>query len=62
MGEEMAKYLVGPMPIQQFLDEFFPISKLPELDKVPLFSSGCYDDTVCAERETGSYNHFVSLV
>jgi hypothetical protein len=61
MGEEMAKYLVGPMPIQQFLDEFFPISKLPELDKVPLFSSGCYDDTVCAEKETGSYNSFVSL-
>jgi hypothetical protein len=61
MGEEMVKYLVGPMPIQQFLDEFFPISELPKLDKVPLISSRCYDDTVSAKKGTGSYNNFVSL-
>ena len=61
MGEEMEKYLVGPMPIQQFLDEYFPISKLPNLDAVPLFSPGCYHDTVSAANETSSYKPFVSL-
>jgi hypothetical protein len=49
MGEEMAKYLVRPMPPQQFLDEFFPVSKLPGLDSIPLFTPGCYCDTVEAE-------------
>jgi hypothetical protein len=59
MGEEMAKYLVGPMPPQQFLDEFFPVSKLPGLDSVPLVTPGCYCDTVETEREEASYKHFV---
>ena len=61
MGEEMEKYLVRPMPIQQFLDEYFPISKLPNLDAVPLFSPGCYHDTVSTANETSSYKPFVSL-
>jgi hypothetical protein len=37
MGEEIKKYLVGPMPVQQFLDDFFPISKLPDLATIPQF-------------------------
>jgi hypothetical protein len=67
MGEEMEKYLVGPMPIQQFLDHFFPLSRLPGLQKVPGlykvpdFAPGCYHNTVSAKKETDSYDHFVSL-
>ena len=61
MGEEMEKYLVGPMPIQQFLDDFFLLSKLPGLHKVHHFNPGCYHDTASAEKETDSYNHFMSL-
>ena len=37
MGEEIKKYLVGPMPAQEFLDDFFPISKLPDLATIPQF-------------------------
>lgn len=60
MGEEMVKYLVGPMPAQQFLDEFFPVSKLPGLDTVPCFTQGCYDNTVKSIKEKDSYKPFVS--
>jgi hypothetical protein len=47
---------------QQFLDEFFPVSKLSGLDNVPLFTPSCYCDTVEAEREKASYKHFVHLL
>ena len=60
MAEEMAKYLVGPMPAQQFLDEFFPIDDLPGLQSVPSFARGCYRAAVMAEKETSAYKHFVS--
>ena len=60
MGEEVKKYLVGPMPAQQFLDDFFPTNELQDLHNIPLFTSGCYDRTIAAQKETGAYKHFVS--
>lgn len=62
MGEEIKKYLVGPMPPQNFLDIFFPVSELTGLESVPLFTVGCYHATVNAQREKNSYGHFVSLL
>jgi hypothetical protein len=62
MGEEIKKYLVGPMPAQEFLDTFFPASKLPGLNHIPVFTLGCYRRTVKAKKETCSYKHFVSLL
>ena len=61
LGTEMKRYLVGPMPVQEFLDDFFPIGELPGLDAVPLFTPGCYGRTVIAKKETAAYNPFVSL-
>jgi len=61
MGEEIKKYLVGPMPADKFLDKFFPVGKLSDLDRASRFTPNCYRRTVEAERETRSYKHFVSL-
>lgn len=60
MGEEIKKYLVGPLPPQQFLDFFFPVSELPDLG-VSLFTPGCYQRTVTVQNETRLYEHFVSF-
>ena len=61
MADEMPKYIVGPMPPQQFLDDFFPIDKLPDLDQVPCFSPGCYKRVSEIESEIDAYLPFVSL-
>jgi hypothetical protein len=50
------------MPPQQFLDKFFPVSKLPGLDSISLLTPGCYCDNIKAEREKASYKHFVRLL
>jgi hypothetical protein len=63
MASEMRKYLVGPMPPQQFLNDFFPLNELSCLSKksdLPSFSPGCYHRTVIAESEKKAYNPFVS--
>ena len=60
MAEEIAKFIVGPMPAQEFLDDFFPTKKLRGLSQVPLFMPGCYDDTLRAKYEVDAYEPFVS--
>ena len=62
MGEEMKKYLIGPMPAQEFLDDFFPVKELSDLGSIPLFKPGCYKDSVTATRETAAYSYFVSCL
>src|ERR1700678_864878 len=62
MAEEMRRYLVGPMPAEQFLDEFFPIEKLRSLHRVPQFKPGCYSETVEVTNKTQAYTPFVSPI
>jgi hypothetical protein len=62
MGKEMKNFLVGPMPAQQFLDDFFPIRELPGLDTVPSFKPNCYNRTVAVKKETRAYAPFVSQI
>jgi hypothetical protein len=62
MAAEVQKYLVGPMPAQQFLDDFFPVNELPgSLSRLPQFKPGRYDRTVNAQSEKKAYDPFVSL-
>jgi hypothetical protein len=60
LADEIGPYIVGPMPAQQFLDDFFPVDDIPDLDSVPLFTPGCYDSTVEAKKEILAYKPFVS--
>ncbi len=60
MAEEIAKFIIGPMPAQEFLDDFFPTKRLQNLCAVPLFMPGCYNTTLSAECELDAYIPFVS--
>lgn len=60
LAKEVSPYLVGPMPVQDFLDDFFPVDCLPHLDDVPAFNRGCYRRTVRVQNETLAYEPFVS--
>jgi len=61
MALEMEKYLVGPMPVQQFLNAFFPVKNLPYLSNIPRFKRGNYNTTVQAKTEINTYDPFVSF-
>jgi hypothetical protein len=50
MGEEIKGFLVGPMPAQAFLDNFFPTEELLNLVTVPSFEKGCHAHTFTAKR------------
>ena len=60
MAEEMQKYLVGPMPPQEFLDIFIPLNKLSDLSSLCTFSPGCYNDAITVQSEKLAYDPFVS--
>jgi hypothetical protein len=60
MAAEIEKYLVGPMPVQQFLDDFFPVKELPHLPKIR-FKPGTYNTTIIAKSEKNAYDPFVSF-
>jgi hypothetical protein len=59
MAHEMKKYIVGPMPAEQFLDDFLPTKHIPDYQRRE-FHAGCYDDTVNARKELNAYEPFVS--
>ena len=60
MAAEIKNYLVGPMPIQTFLDDFFPTTSLQGLAQLPKFTWGCYNKVVACQAETLAYDPFVS--
>ena len=47
IGNELVDSIVGPMPTQQFLDDFFPISSIPYYSQ-PQFRKGCFQTTLDA--------------
>ena len=62
MAEEMKESIVGPMPPQEFLDEFFPTDSINSYGHgvVGEFYAGCYNGAVNAGLETRAYDPFVS--
>jgi hypothetical protein len=62
MADKMKKYIVGPMPARQFLDDFSPTKHMRHFREagVRKFSAGCYDNTVKAVSEKQAYEPFVS--
>jgi hypothetical protein len=63
MAKEMKEYIVGPMPPQQFLNDFFPTNSINHYGHgvAGEFHAGCYNGTVTASAETQAYDPFVSL-
>ena len=59
LGKEMLGYIVGPMPVQEFLDEFFPMRDLEGYVAKP-FEKGTFKKAAACESETSAYVPFVS--
>ncbi|KAG6376717.1 hypothetical protein JVT61DRAFT_1735 [Boletus reticuloceps] len=59
MGKEMRDYMVGPMPAQRFLGEFFPTEKLEAYTETP-FTPGTFRNTVACRNERLAYRSFVN--
>lgn len=56
----MLKYVIGPMAADKFLDTFFPVNELPNLDAVPEFEPNSYHNTINHKTELHAYIPFVS--
>ncbi|KAG2094041.1 uncharacterized protein F5147DRAFT_585171 [Suillus discolor] len=62
MGKEMKGYLVGPMPVEQFLKEFLSPSAIPDHEPLTSFSDGAFESTLSALQETKAYEPFVMQI
>jgi hypothetical protein len=61
MGDEMQPYVIGPMPVLDFLDTFLPKSEIENYTEVA-FAAGSFGNTIAASGELAAYNPFVSLL
>ena len=59
MGKAMMEYILGPMPAQAFLDEFFLLNGLSNL-KGATHKQNCYIGVVRVKKEKEAYDPFVS--
>ena len=59
MGKAMMEYILGPMPAQAFLNEFFPLNGLSDL-KGATHKQNCYIGVVRVKKEKGAYDPFLS--
>ncbi|KAG2738942.1 hypothetical protein P692DRAFT_20882176, partial [Suillus brevipes Sb2] len=62
MGNEIRGYLVGPMPAEEFLEEFLSPTTIPDYQPLTSFSEGAFDSTVSAAQETSAYNPFINTM
>jgi hypothetical protein len=60
-AEEIRRYIVGPMPVDRFLDDFLPLTEVRNTRLGSSFAAGCYNETVGVKYEVEAYNPFVSL-
>lgn len=61
MAQEIKSYLLGPMPVEQFLNDFFPTQSL-YLSEIPKFTPGCYDKVLNCTIEPLAYDPFVGYL
>jgi hypothetical protein len=61
MGNNMRDYIVGPMPVTEFLNEFFPKKPIDTASKDPPFKKGCFKKVISCSCETQAYKPFMGL-
>jgi hypothetical protein len=57
LSKEMSSYFVGPVPPQDFLDAFLPLTSSHH--SVPSFEKGMFSALVDSASEAEMYSHFV---
>ena len=61
IGQDLGKSMVGPMPVQQFLNAFLPISRIPGYHRLPRqFKKGTFQRTIDTTDKLKMYGPFVS--
>ena len=62
IGRELAESMIGPMPVQQFLDNFLPVSRIPGYSQPPhcFKKHRTFQITLDATDELKMYNPFMS--
>lgn len=62
IGHNMKSSVVGPMPIKDFLDDFLPLSRIPDYSSTThQFRKHCsFNAVVGIANELGMYEPFVS--
>ena len=61
MGNKMRDDIIEPMPITEFLDEFFPKQPIDTTFKDPPFKKGCFEKVISGSSEPQAYKPFVGL-
>ncbi|KAG1798281.1 uncharacterized protein HD556DRAFT_1440621 [Suillus plorans] len=65
MGKEMRDYFIGPMPVEEFLQEFFPSSEIPDYDPLyftSAFAAGAFSDVISIKHEERAYTPFINAI
>ena len=61
MGNEMSDYVVGPMPVAEFLNEFLPLRSIQTAVRAQIYTPGCFESVTTCETEPAAYEPFVSF-
>lgn len=62
LGKEIKDYLVGPMPVNEFLDTFFPLAKIDKLPCSQAKDRKLYQKTAASQNELLAYIPFVHTI
>ena len=64
IGTELVSSIVGPMPVQEFLDEFLPIAHIPHYSQPCqcFWKNQTFNKTVKAKDELKMYQPFVRKI
>jgi hypothetical protein len=64
IGIEMAPLFIGPMPVDEFLNEFLPVASIPSYSDYSStfarFQKGAFQEVLKLRLETSAYGPFVS--
>ncbi|KAG1734425.1 uncharacterized protein EDB91DRAFT_1250943 [Suillus paluster] len=58
MGKEMQGFFIGPMSPEEFLQEFLPVTNMPD----NTFTSGTFESTISARDEVHAYEPFINTM
>jgi hypothetical protein len=63
IGTEMDPLFIGPMPVNEFLNEFLPVASIPGCsDTLVPFKEGAFQEVLKLKFELDVYDPFVSLL
>lgn len=59
---EMSRYFVGPVPPQQFLDDFLPLTSRPPAPNDYVFTQNMFSNLISSASEAAMFNGLVTTL